>query len=65
MEKHLFVHHGGGVPEAEEAQPQAIAAEGACSLVEVKGLDDALAKAAGCPSLADGDSLEVAETFEP
>ena len=35
------------------------------SVVEAKDLDDAIAKARGCPILADGGSVELAETFEP
>lgn len=35
------------------------------SVVEAKDLDDAVAKAKGCPILSSGGSVEVAETFEP
>jgi len=34
------------------------------SLVEAADLDDALAKAKGCPILSDGGSVEVAEAFD-
>ncbi|NJN50898.1 MAG: hypothetical protein HC809_03055 [Gammaproteobacteria bacterium] len=35
------------------------------SVVDAKDLDDAIAKARGCPILGTGGSVEVAETFEP
>ena len=35
------------------------------SVVEAKDLDDAIAKAKGCPILASGGSVELAETFDP
>lgn len=35
------------------------------SVIEASDLDDAIAKARGCPILSDGGSVEVAETFEP
>lgn len=34
------------------------------SLVEAKDVNDAVAKAKGCPILAGGGSVELAETFE-
>lgn len=34
-------------------------------IVMAKDLDDALAKAKGCPILSSGGSVEVAETFAP
>lgn len=38
---------------------------GGYSLVEAKNLEDAIAKAKGCPVLANGGSVELAETFDP
>lgn len=35
------------------------------SVIEASDLDDALAKAKGCPILATGGSVEVAATFAP
>jgi len=35
------------------------------SLIAAKNLEDAIAKAAGCPILSSGGSVELAETFEP
>ncbi len=35
------------------------------SVVEAKDLDDAIAKARGCPILSSGGSVELAETFDP
>ncbi|MEZ5549377.1 MAG: hypothetical protein R3E82_00660 [Pseudomonadales bacterium] len=35
------------------------------SVIEAKDLKDAIAKAKGCPILASGGSVEVAETFDP
>ena len=35
------------------------------SVVEASDLDDAIAKAKGCPILTSGGSVELAETFEP
>jgi hypothetical protein len=35
------------------------------SLVEAANVDDAIAKARGCPILSGGGSVELAETFEP
>ena len=34
------------------------------SLINADSMDDALAKAKGCPIIANGGSVEVAETFE-
>jgi hypothetical protein len=34
-------------------------------VIAAKNLDDAIAKARGCPILASGGSVELAETFEP
>jgi len=34
------------------------------SLIEAADLDEALAKARGCPILQDGGTVEVAETFD-
>jgi hypothetical protein len=34
------------------------------SLIDAADLDDAVAKAGGCPVLASGGSVEVAETFD-
>ena len=34
-------------------------------VVEARDLDDAIAKAKGCPILSSGGSVEVAETFDP
>ena len=35
------------------------------SVIAAKNLDDAIAKAKGCPILSSGGSVELAETFEP
>jgi hypothetical protein len=35
------------------------------SLVEATNVDDAIAKARGCPLLSTGGSIELAETFDP
>jgi len=35
------------------------------SVVEARDLEDAIAKARGCPILAGGGSVELAETFDP
>lgn len=35
------------------------------SVIDAKDVDDAIAKARGCPILASGGSVELAETFEP
>lgn len=35
------------------------------SVIEAKDVDDAIAKAKGCPILSSGGSVELAETFEP
>lgn len=35
------------------------------SVVDAKDLNDAIAKAKGCPILSSGGSVEIAETFEP
>jgi hypothetical protein len=104
MPKYLFVYHGGGKPDSEQAAKQAMEAWGkwfgamgadvvdggnpvgvsttvksdgsvvgdgganpasGYSVIEAKDVDDAIAKAKGCPILASGGSVEVAETFAP
>ena len=53
------VHPGGKVTGDGGANPVS-----GYSLVEASDLDDALAKAKGCPILAAGGSVEVAEAFD-
>jgi hypothetical protein len=53
------VHPGGSVTGDGGANPAS-----GYSLVEASDLDDALAKAKGCPILAAGGSVEVAEAFD-
>ena len=104
MAKYLFVYHGGGMPESEEAGKKAMEAWGkwfgsmgekvidggnpvglsttvmsdgsvvndggsnpaaGYGVFEAKNVDEAIAMAKGCPVLADGGSVELAETFEP
>ena len=52
MAKYLFVYHGGANPAIGN------------SLIEASSLDDALAKAKGCPILAANGSIEVAEAID-
>jgi hypothetical protein len=104
MARYLFVYHGGGMPESEEAGKQAMEAWGqwfgsmgadvidggnpvglsttvlsdgrvvgdggsnpttGYSVIEARDVDDAIAKAKGCPILSSGGSVELAETFVP
>lgn len=53
------VHTDGSVTTDGGANPAS-----GYGLFEASGLDDALAKAKGCPILASGGSVEVAEVFE-
>ena len=74
MAKYLFVYHGGGNPVGQSTTVQAdgsVVDNGGSnpttgySVIEAKDLKDAIAKAKGCPILASGGSVEVAETFDP
>lgn len=102
MPKFLYIYHGGGMPETEDAQQQAMAAWGAWmeglgaalvdggapvgmsmtvgadgvadnggsnpasgySMVEADSQAAAAEMAKGCPIIADGGSVEVAEIME-
>ena len=104
MARYLFVYHGGGMPESEEAGKKAMEAWGnwfgsrgekvvdggnpvgpsttvmsdgsvvndggsnpasGYGVFEARDLEEAISMARGCPILADGGSVELAETFEP
>ena len=104
MPKFLFVYHGGGMPESEEAAKKAMQAwrswfeslgdrivdggnpvgpsttvlsdgdvvdDGGANpasgygLFEAADVEEAISIARGCPVLADGGSVELAETFDP
>lgn len=97
MAKYVLIYKGGGMPEGEEAQQEAMARWGAWfgalgdsvvepgnpfgasssvgpggvsgltgySVISAGSLDDALAKADGCPILVGGNgSVEVYEALE-
>ena len=57
--KSSTVQSGGNVVDNGGANPAS-----GYSLVEASDLDDALAKAKGCPILNDGGSVEVAEAID-
>lgn len=57
--KSSTVHSNGSVTDDGGANPV-----GGYSLIEAPSLKDALAKAKGCPILANGGSIEVAEAMD-
>jgi len=57
--KSSTVHPGGKVTDDGGSNPAS-----GYSLVEASSLDDAIAKAKGCPILASGGSVELAEAFD-